>query len=118
MESVHTKSRRFQEDEFVLQPFLHLHLVNSTIASFTDEFNINSLQKFKPSICNPFPIDDGRVNAGAHGDFQTNVWQFTLREKVGSNLLSATFFFVNISCRKYWYLKLLCSLGTESKRTE
>ena len=73
MESVHTKSRRFQEDEFVLQPFLYLHLVNSTIASFTDEFNINSLQKFKPSICNPFPTDDGRVNAGAHADFQTNV---------------------------------------------
>ena len=41
------KFARLQEDEFVLQPFLHLYLVNSTIASVTDEFNMNSSQKFK-----------------------------------------------------------------------
>ena len=98
-ESVHTKTRRFQEYEFVLQPFLHLYLVNSTIASGTDEFNINSLQKFKPSTCNPFPTDDGRFNAGTHADLQIHIWQFTLREKVGDNLSSDTFFFINISCR-------------------
>ena len=73
-ESVHTKFARLQKDEFVLQSFLHLYLVNSTIASGTDEFNMNSSQKFKPSMFNPVPIGDGRFNTGTHADFQINVW--------------------------------------------
>ena len=63
-ESVHTKFAHLQEDQFILQPFLHFYLVNSTIASGTDELNMNSSQNFKLSICNPFPIGDGRFNTG------------------------------------------------------
>ena len=73
-EFVNTKFTRLQEDEFVLQPFLHLYLVNSTIASGTGEFNMNSLQNFKPSICNSFPINNGRFSTGTHADFQINLW--------------------------------------------
>ena len=59
-ESVRTKFPRWQEDEFVLKPFLQLYLVNSMMTSGTDEFNTNSSQNFKPSVCHPFPIGDGR----------------------------------------------------------
>ena len=69
-ESVHIKFAHLQEDEFVLLPFLDLYLVNSTIASGADEFNMKSSQNFRPSICNPFPIGDSRFNAGTHPDFQ------------------------------------------------
>ena len=71
-ESVHTNAH-LQENEFVLQPFLHLHLVNSTIASGTDEFNMSSSQNFPSSFCYPFPVGDGRFNTGIHADFQINV---------------------------------------------
>ena len=68
-ESVHTNVC-LQEHEFVLQPFLHLPLVNSMIAFGTDEFNMNSSQNFPSSICHPFPVGDCRFNTGIHADFQ------------------------------------------------
>ena len=72
-ESVHIKFARFQEDEFVLQTFLHLCLVISTKPSGTGEFDINSSLNFKPSICNTFPFGDGKFSTGIHADFQINV---------------------------------------------
>ena len=78
---MNTKLAHLQEDEFVLLPFLHLYLVNSTIAPAADEFNMNSSQNFKPTICNPFPTGDNRLNAGTHPDFQMFNSSFCADEK-------------------------------------
>ena len=92
---------RRHEEEFVLQHFLQLHWVSSTIISGTEAFNISCCRNYPASLYQPLFSGDGSSITGLQADFQIKHWYFALRKcktnesNVGGSLFPVMFFCVN-----------------------